>query len=143
SHLTPDQKVLLVGEEKAYPIGVPHLYSGVFDDGPLISVCNGSSSVREVEQGLRRLGITHLMINLMEADRLESYGIFDWSPNGFAVFCDFWDRCLSLDHTEIVRAKDGYQNLILLFKLVPEGTALTPVENVLAPLYRRSHAREK
>lgn len=133
-------KVLLVGEEKAYPIKVRHLYSGVYDTGPLVRFCNQSENPKEVAEKLSSIGITHIMINITEAHRIAGYGIFGWTPAGFGVFGSFWQNHLQLQKVEEWNSTTvDNSNAILLFKIIQDPAAKTspPIQNVVGPIYEK------
>lgn len=132
----PSGKVLLVGEEKAYPIKVDHSYSGILDRGPLIRVCETSRSPKEAAEKLLGMGITHLMINVAEASRIAHYGIFSWSKDAFGLFGAFWQSHVSLEKTISVEA-GGRQNLLLLMRVLPSAAdpGVEPFTNPLAIIY--------
>ncbi len=135
-----EKKVLLVGEEMAYPIHVRHSYSGVYDRGPLIRLCEESQTPAELAQKLVDSGITHLMVNLAESHRLGGYGIFAWSPRAFGVFCAFWENHLAISHMEVTEPYPQQRNPILLMEIHPDGAVPQDkkIQNIIGPVYEES-----
>ncbi len=134
-----EDKVLLVGEEQAFPIRVKHSYSGVFDKGTMVKAADTSQSPEEMHQKLVDAGFTHLMVNLYESHRLGGYGIYDFTPAGFAVFCGFWEDYLEMQHMEQAPLVQGYTNPILLLKIRPDRRPpdVRPVENVVVQFFEK------
>lgn len=130
------QKVLLVGEEKGYPINVRHTYSGVYDRGPLVWIGETSRNPEEVAAKLTAEGLTHLMVNYQEVRRLGGYGIFNWTPQAFGIFCAFWERYLLPVHIEYVDLGGGAKNPIVLLEILSQGRGPErPFQNIMAPSY--------
>jgi hypothetical protein len=68
--LPAEAKVLLVGEPRPYGIDREIVVEDQFRTPLLVELAEGSSSHDEIGQGLRRLGITHLLWNGAEAQRI-------------------------------------------------------------------------
>jgi hypothetical protein len=137
---TRENKVLLWGDEKAYPLHVRHTYSGVYDRSALVRLSEESSKPEEIAAGLLKQGITHVMINLAEASRIAGYGVFSMSPKAFGVFCAFWEGHLKLVHVEYHSETGRDKNPIGLFEV--HGETLPPQErflqNIIAPIYEQN-----
>ena len=127
-------KILIIGDEKAYPIHVPHSYSSVFDVNPLAEIADKSASAGDIATRLNKLGITHLLINENELHRLAGGGMFPWSDQGRERFGEFWRSHLSLEHWEDVRGELNYHNRLFLFRVSGTPLQANPVDNFLLHL---------
>ncbi|MCD4699347.1 MAG: glycosyltransferase family 39 protein [Phycisphaerae bacterium] len=68
---------MLIGEVRAFYFPPHSAYATVFDEHPLVGILRRSSSPDEVAEGIRRMGVTHVLVSWVEIDRLtHSYG---WS----------------------------------------------------------------
>ena len=75
--MAPSDKALLVGEARTYPFEVPVVTSYPFSTPPIVSAMEQSTSSRDLWAVLREQGITHVLLNLSESERLqESYDYF-------------------------------------------------------------------
>jgi hypothetical protein len=70
SQLPADARVLLVGEPRPYGIDRDIVVEDQFHDPLLVELAEATSSAAEIGQRLRDLGITHLLWNGAEADRI-------------------------------------------------------------------------
>jgi hypothetical protein len=137
---TKENKVLLVGDEKAFPLHVRHTYSGVYDRSLLVRLCEESSTPDEVAAKFLNQGITHIMINVYEANRIAGYGGFSMSPKAFGLMCAFWERHLKLSHLEVHQEGEQDKNPIVLLEILKDGLGPTdqPLQNLIAPIYERN-----
>ena len=74
----PNCRVLLVGDAQAFDLEVPTLYSTCFDPCVFEQLLSGRTA-DERRSTLRRMGITHVVINWMEIDRYLSPGNYGYS----------------------------------------------------------------
>lgn len=139
-NFSPSDKVLLVGEEKAYPIKVRHTYSGVYDRGILVRLSEESSSPKEMATKMAEMGITHVMVNVFEANRIAGYGGLSMSPEAFGRMCAFWELHLKLAHLEVQAESGRDKNPIVLLQLMPNGMGPEdrPIQNLLGVVYERN-----
>ena len=124
-------KILIVGDEKAYPLHVPHLYSSVFDASPLAEVADKSSSAAEIAAELNAMGITHLLFNENESRRLSAGAEGARGGPGKERLGEFWRSHLALERAEDVRAEPNYHNRLFLFRISKAPLQANPVENLL------------
>src|SRR5207249_972174 len=89
-HFSPQDRVMVVGDEKIYPIGVRHIYCGVYDVHPIVKITEASSSAAEVAKKLTEQGFDYLMVNVFEMPRLAGYGSLGFSEEGYKRFLEFW-----------------------------------------------------
>jgi hypothetical protein len=136
--LGPNDKVLIVGDEKAYPIAVRHAYSGVYDNGPLVYAANESRTAEEMAAKLQEKGITHLLLNIAEARRLAGYGIFRWTEAGFGVFSAFWEQHVQFQDVEYAAVTPDSKIPLLLLRVSIEPLRQAPVQNVLGPIFEEN-----
>lgn len=137
---TPAQKVLLLGEEKAFGLNVRHTYSGVYDRGILVRVAEEAANPQEMATRILEQGITHIMMNVFEANRIAGYGGFSMSPQAFGRLAAFWETHLKFVHLEFNPPSGENRNPILLLEIArePLGPQDRPIENLIAPIYERN-----
>lgn len=128
NNLPPDAKLMFIGEEKVYGVPRPFVYSNVYDKTPFVEMANASESPDQLFEGLRSMGITHLVINLAEAARLKGYNLFPWRDDKKALVRNFFQEKTSL---LTVKPVDGQNALVLLSmdgnpKRYPTWTVLAP-----------------
>ncbi len=80
--LPEDILVYVVGDQRGYYYHKPVIVTPVFNSNPLAGWANQAADAGALRQTLRNRGITHLVINYSEMDRLRAYNIFPWSPHG-------------------------------------------------------------
>jgi hypothetical protein len=79
-----DARVLLIGEARVFDYRVPVLYSTCFDVNPGEMLLRDKSPAEQTA-GLRRQGLTHIMVNWREIARYRSpgnYGFSAWPQPG-------------------------------------------------------------
>ena len=110
SQLPKDARVAFLGEEKVFGCPRPYIYSNVYDQTPFVEWANAATTEEDIYRETRKLGITHLIVNIPEAMRIKGYGIFYWSPKGAQLFRKFW-----ANHVRVVaiRSQEGAPGLML------------------------------
>jgi len=140
ANFAPTDKVLLWGEEKAYPLNVRHTYCGVYDTGIIVRLCENLDTPEQVAAALAEQGITHLLINVYEANRIAGYGMFGMSPKAFGLFCAFWEKYLKIAHIEYQTGGQDGNNPIVLMQVLREPLKPNepPIQNFVGPIYERN-----
>ena len=77
--LPPDAKVLLVGEAAVFHLDRPIIYNTVFDDEIFETVAKNRSAA-DVRAELKRLGVTHILVDWHDIDRFRSPGNYGFTP---------------------------------------------------------------
>jgi len=129
-------RVLILGEEKVYPLKIPYFYSGVFDNNEFVNWCNQAHDPKDVLQEIQRRGISHFFVNQNEVFRVHRFGVFDWTQEGFQVFSDLWANNLKLVKHISSRQGPSYENHLLLFEFDFQGSAgeKNPIPNFFKAL---------
>ncbi len=81
---------LLVGEARGAYLRRDFIVSSQFDQNPLAAWANASRSGGELYETLRKAGVTHLLVNIMEMRRLTGYRTLDFDEVGRRVLEEFW-----------------------------------------------------
>lgn len=123
-NLPPNSKLLILGDEKVAACDVPFLAAGVYDVALPQIWARTAKTTPEFYDRVRQEGITHILVNLMEGKRLSGYGIFDFSEDTLALFCDFWDKHVRILKEDAIPEKffPGRPPLFL-YNILPETEA--------------------
>ncbi len=98
--LPPNSLTYIIGDQRGYYYNTPVLVTPVFNANPLTGWANQASSPKELAMLLKSRGVTHLMINRSEYQRLESaYHLFPFTSKGQAN----WDVLNSQLATRLYR----------------------------------------
>ncbi|MCG3203901.1 MAG: hypothetical protein KCHDKBKB_00578 [Elusimicrobia bacterium] len=87
--LQANDKLILLGEQRTYHLKVPFISSNLFSLSSITKVCNDSISSNEMQRFLQKNGITHLLINEPEIERLGGLSKFGFNENGRAILRSF------------------------------------------------------
>lgn len=87
--LGPADKILLIGEQRSYHLKVPFLASNLFAASPIGVVCNNAKSMGDIVKFCRDNGLTHVLLNEGEIERLGGMGKFGFSQQGAFRFAEF------------------------------------------------------
>lgn len=142
----PEDRVFFIGEEKAYRCPVKHLYSGVFKNNHMVTWSNVVNTPTDLFNRFKEAGLTHLYLNVAESYRLAGYGLFDWTEDGLATFCRFWQNHVRLIHQETPQEKlFNAQNQLSLYKIVDaaEATQSPAPSNPLIHIYAKTYFEKK
>lgn len=81
-NLQETDKVLFIGEARVHYLKVPFLANTVFDKNIINEIINDSVDIEQIKQRLSSLGITHVLVNMVEVKRLrQTYNYmqdFNW-----------------------------------------------------------------
>jgi hypothetical protein len=82
-------RVLLVSVHAPYYLHRPYLFSS-FADPPVAEVLSQDlKSAEELEQRMRSIGVTHVILNRSDYERENKEGLYSWSNQQRAVFEEF------------------------------------------------------
>jgi len=76
--------------------------------------------VAHLERLLEEHRVTHLLVNLAEAQRIRSYDVLYWEPEELRVFHEFWVRRVRLVHEGYADLADPVRGLHSLRRELPE-----------------------
>lgn len=124
-HLPSDAVVLFAGESRSYYLNRRSLPTSIPGPQPVVLWAEQSHSGAELAQKMQTAGVTHIFVNLMEGLRTDSYHVFHWTPESWAVFNDFWARDTRLIWRQENPSRDNPQALYV-FEVLPESEAAKP-----------------
>jgi 4-amino-4-deoxy-L-arabinose transferase-like glycosyltransferase len=125
SHLPPGSKILLVGDARSYYSRFPVIPSSVPDPQPLVEFSRQARDAADMMRLLREEKVTHIFLNLAEAARTESYGLFHWEKPEWQRFNDFWTHDVQLVWKE-ERFDPHNPKALYVFELLKDQDAATP-----------------
>ena len=76
--LPPDSKILMVGEAAVFHVNHPLVYNTVFDDETIETLAKNRTP-SEVLAGLKRLGVTHVLVDWHDIERFRSPGNYGFT----------------------------------------------------------------
>jgi len=77
--LSSEDKVLFIGETRGFYLEKKCIVPSANDGQWIAEIFQGAKNVEEISQRMRNLGITHLLVNMEELDRLKPlFGYLDW-----------------------------------------------------------------
>ena len=119
--------MLFAGESRSFYLERMPVVSSVFDLTPLVDISLSSGNVDEIYKNLKRMGITHIFLNLGEAIRLHrSYKMFYFDERSASKFRDFWDRyVVEVFHRDETR-NGAFLNRVAVYKILEEKEASMP-----------------
>ncbi|OQA92491.1 MAG: Dolichyl-phosphate-mannose-protein mannosyltransferase [Elusimicrobia bacterium ADurb.Bin231] len=119
--------VLFAGESRSFYLERMPVVSSVFDLTPLVEISALSGNADEIYKNLRRMGITHIFLNLGEAVRLHrSYRMFYFDEKSASKFRDFWDKyVVEVFHRDETRS-GTFLNRVVVYKILEEKEASMP-----------------
>ncbi|MCX5791197.1 MAG: glycosyltransferase family 39 protein [Elusimicrobia bacterium] len=120
ANLDSDAKVLFIGENRGYYSERLFVAGAVHDDAMILRWIKGCRNEDELYAVLGREKITHLLVNLREGTRVQSYKIYTWDARELKLFNRFWKKYVKDVHME----DDVY-----LYRLAA-GPAPAPVNTV-------------
>ncbi|HYR90209.1 MAG TPA: glycosyltransferase family 39 protein [Terriglobia bacterium] len=121
-NLPPGSRIMMAGDSRSYYTRLPVLVSSTYDTQAIVEAARNSHSGADMARLLRGQGITHLFINFGEAVRTESYGLFPWDAQSWAVIDDFWHRYLRLIWVSY-RPDPANLKGLFVFELLPDSSA--------------------
>jgi hypothetical protein len=125
-NLPLSSKILLLGEARGLYLQRGHVAASVFDEPPLIRWAREARSGEELAERLRREGITHLVVNLGEAQATKGYRVLAFDDQELARLAAFWKRHVK----EVVCLDETYggkiANRVCLLEILPPGDAARP-----------------
>lgn len=81
-HLPPESSLFVLGDQRGYYYERRVQISPVFNENPLVTWANESTSAMELKSRIRREGMTHIVVNGAEMQRLATYHSFNFTPEG-------------------------------------------------------------
>jgi hypothetical protein len=125
--LPKDARIYVLGDEKAFGVPRPFVYSSVHDFTPMVEWANASPDPAAFFAKIREQKLTHVLFNYPEAARLKSYALFPWTERGWENFSAFAAEHLVLAATAKV---ENVENALLLLKIVDKpgpGDTVVPL----------------
>ncbi len=94
NNLTKDSKTLFLGECRGYFMKYKFVVQTIGDDNPLVKIARKVKTIDEFYNQLyKEERITHFLLNIPEALRLNPYDIFNWDhTNQLILFDGFWKK---------------------------------------------------
>ena len=124
--LSPGARVLILGESRGFYLRRDHIASSVFNESPLIAWARESRDGDALADRLRREGITNMVLNLGESERLKGYGMLKFDEAGAAVLRQYWSRYVE----ELFHRDEMYGgrpvNRVLVYELLSPDAAAKP-----------------
>ena len=128
-NLPAASKVMIVGDSRSYHTRIAVLPFSLFDTPQIVEAARKTRDGADMSRSLHERGVTHLFVNAAEAERTESYGVFRWDSQSWAVFEDFWRHHVRL----IWMSTQGFPGPKALFvyeiRQDMAGSNLPPPEN--------------
>ncbi|MBU2529438.1 MAG: hypothetical protein KKD35_00205 [Elusimicrobia bacterium] len=91
--LPDNSKILIAGDARSFYIKKKFIASSAFDVSPLAEYAKSSKNATEMYIKMRKNEITHILLNVAEAQRLEKgYGIFDWDSRSSELLKEFFEK---------------------------------------------------
>ena len=134
-HLPAGSKVLVSGDSRTMYTRVPVVPSSVFNSQVIVETARMARDGDEMARLLRDQGLTHIFVNFAEAVRTDSYGLFRFNAQSWAVLDDFWSRYPELI---FVRYQPDPLNLkgLFVFKIRSDEEAGRPAPPAPNPFVR-------
>jgi hypothetical protein len=104
---------------------VPVVPSSPFDVEPIVEAARKASNGADMAKQLRQAGVTHLFVNFAEAVRTESYDLFPWDRQSWAVLENFWDCYVQLRWTHPLSGTAG-PDALFVYQIRSAGDPLDP-----------------
>lgn len=138
-NLPRNTRTLFIGESKPFDLQRPYLYTDVHGQNPLITWSTQTSSPDDLYKKFQERGITHLLVNFVEAYRTYGYKMIKWEPESYRNFELFWNSHVRQAHQEVIpeRLFRSQPEGIMLYEVLPEDAAKAkgaPPVNPLAVL---------
>ncbi len=135
-NLDENSKVLFVAEPKSFYIKKKFEASSVFDRNPLVDITMKSQNEKEIYDELKKMGFTHILINIAEAIRISrGYNLFYWSEKDLKKYHSFFSKHLQTEkeHERIIENKLAEKSV--LYKITETKTKPEPdyLFEVLSP----------
>lgn len=123
-------RIVFMGENKAYYLKRDFLHSSVeWNQEPVVRWAKDSGTPDELLQKFRAAGVTHLLVNYLEAVRNEAFTVFDWKERDQDVFDAFWKA-----HVRQLSFGEG----AYLYEIVDAPDASRPAPANYFDVFRRS-----
>jgi hypothetical protein len=95
--LGPNDRLLLVGEQRTYHLKVPFICANLFASSPVSNLANTTNSLDFFRNGIAEMGITHILVHERELERLGGLEKFGFTSDGKHTFSSFLTQnCLVL-----------------------------------------------
>ncbi|MFN3551155.1 MAG: hypothetical protein ACK4WJ_05055, partial [Endomicrobiia bacterium] len=91
-NLPVDSKILLLGETRGLFFERKYLTHGVLEYSPLVKMLKKVNSAQQLYEEFKKEKITHILLNVPEAKRLNGYDNFYFEPQELKIWCEFWNR---------------------------------------------------
>jgi 4-amino-4-deoxy-L-arabinose transferase-like glycosyltransferase len=126
--LPSDAKVLMIGDERSFYLKKKFIVSSVYDKTAIVEYASASKDGDEMFARLRADGVTHLLLNVVEAIRIgKDYKVFYFTPSSQAVFNDLWSRHVKETYYNDETDQGRFVNRVGVYELVPQRDAVAPV----------------
>jgi 4-amino-4-deoxy-L-arabinose transferase-like glycosyltransferase len=120
--LPADSKILITGDARSFYIKRDFIASSVFDLSPISEYAKHSESAKEMLAKIKRDKITHILLNVSEAKRLEkNYAIFNWNNRSSSILKNFleqYTKTVFVKEEKIKNQDRVFFNRLLVFKLL-------------------------
>lgn len=106
-NLSPDDRVLLIAEQRTYHLKVSYISSNFFAEAPYSEWCNKASGVDGLAARLKQEGISHILVNWTEIRRFSGLQFWGFDSKGEHLLTDFLHQRATLLLTD--RGVDVYE----------------------------------
>ncbi len=107
-YLSHEDKILFIGEQRGFYCDKKYIPTNVLAENLYTKIINNSKSLQEVIEKFKMSGITYILYNTKEAQRLKPYGILEFNNHGIKL----WQQLISV-LPKVVEA-----NGVILYKIV-------------------------
>ena len=122
NNLPAGSKVMVAGDSRTYYTRIAVVPSSIFNTQPIVQAARKAKDGAGMAQLLREQGVTHLLVNFGEAVRTESYGLFPWDTQSWAVLEDFWHKYVRLVWMS-AHPPNPYPKALFVYQLQPNTEA--------------------
>jgi hypothetical protein len=89
SNLSKDDKIFFIGEQRGFYCNKNFITTNIFVPDFFVGLINSSENYNELVNKLKKMGITYVLYNKNESERLKGYGILNFSSKGDLVWKEF------------------------------------------------------
>ncbi|MGC9069893.1 MAG: ArnT family glycosyltransferase [Elusimicrobiales bacterium] len=117
-NLPHDSKILIFGDSRAFYLKLPYQIASVFDKHPLIEITESSKDEDEIYERLKKVGITHIFLNLAEGYRIKTYGNHYFDKKDFEKFDRFFKKHLIVENEIEEKKNNQISQKLILYMIV-------------------------
>ena len=138
----PGHRLLIVGDEKVSSSPVPFLATGAFNESLIVRWVRDAKTTDEVARAFKQNNVSHLLINVTEAQRLIQYKIINWDDRSLALLTAFFDRHMRLVYQDQIPERYfNHNGPLLLYAFIDPPPTTPPSDNMLLKIHAAYRAR--